>query len=140
MPQTAKVLMREVEAVPPDTTAAEAARRMKKSNIGSLFVGDPGKPAGIFTERDLARRVVAEGLDPEKTKVSAVMTRKLVTVESSEPLNKVFLCLARGNFRHLPISEKGRVVGIVSLSDLAKVLGEMAADEKYLSTFSDEVA
>jgi CBS domain-containing protein len=137
MSDTAKVLMRDVVSVPPETTVAEAAKLMKKSNIGSVFVGDKERPDGIFTERDLARKVVAEGLDPRTTTVADAMTRKLVTVESSEPLSSVFRCLAKGQFRHLPITEGGRVVGIVSLTDLAKVLGEMAEDEKYLSSFAD---
>lgn len=137
MSETAKVLMRDVVSVPPGTTVTEAAKLMKKSNIGSVFVGDKQRPDGIFTERDLARKVVAEGLDPHTTTVADAMTRKLVTVESSEPLSAVFRCLAKGQFRHLPITEGGRVVGIVSLTDLAKILGEMAEDEKYLSSFAD---
>jgi len=138
MKETAKVLMRDVVSVPPETSVADVARIMKKVNIGSVFVGDKAKPDGIFTERDLARKIVAEGLDPAATQVSVAMTRKLVTVESSEPLSAVFRCLAKGQFRHLPITEGGVVVGIVSLTDLAKVLGEMAEDEKYLQSFADE--
>ena len=71
--------------------------------------------------------------------VGAVMTRKLVTVEASQPLASVFQCLAKGQFRHLPITEGGKVVGIVSLTDLAKVLGELASDDKYLQSFADEI-
>lgn len=139
MADKAKVLMRDVMAVPAGTTAAEAARVMKKANIGSVFVGDKKKPDGIFTERDLARRVVAEGLDAKTTKVEEAMTRKLVTVDADEPLGHVFRCLAKGHFRHVPITSAGEVVGIVSLSDLAKILGEMAEDEKYLASFADEI-
>ncbi|MEK7859641.1 MAG: CBS domain-containing protein [Elusimicrobiota bacterium] len=139
MPETAKVLMRDVISVPPDTTVSKAAQIMKKANIGSVFVGEKTQPDGIFTERDLARKVVAEGLDPVTTTVGAVMTRKLVTVEASQPLASVFQCLAKGQFRHLPITEGGKVVGIVSLTDLAKVLGELASDEKYLQSFADEI-
>lgn len=138
MSDTAKVLMREVISVPPDMTVAEAARVMKKRNIGSVLVGDAASPDGIFTERDLVRKVVAEGLNPASTPVNTAMTKKLVTVDSSQPLSAVFSCLAKGQFRHLPITEDGKVVGIVSLTDLVRVLGEMAEDEKYLQAFSDQ--
>lgn len=135
MEQTASVLMKRVVYLPAATTVSEAARVMKKSNIGSVLIGDSGKPAGIFTERDIARRVVAAGLDPRKTSVGSVMTRKIVTVESREPLEKVFDCLARGEFRHLPITDGGRVVGIVSLTDLSRVLSELARDQSFLQSF-----
>ena len=140
MSETAKVLMRDVVSVPSETTVTEVARIMKKENIGSIFVGEKTRPDGIFTERDLARKIVAEGLDPAVTPVSAAMTRKLISVESSEPLSAVFRCLAKGQFRHLPITEGGLIVGIVSLTDLAKVLGEMADDEKYMRSFSEEMS
>lgn len=139
MSEKAAVLMRDVLAVPSGSSVAEAARFMKKHNIGSVLVGDKHTPDGIFTERDIARKVIAEGLDPAATKVSEVMTKKLTTVDASEPLSHVFRCLAKGHFRHLPITEAGRVVGIVSLTDLAKMLGEMAEDSKYLEGFADEI-
>lgn len=139
MPRKSESLLHKIVAVAPGTSVAEAARIMKKAKIGSLLIGTPDKPAGIFTERDLARRVVAEGLDPAATKVAAVMTRKLVTVDSSQSLPQLFVCLARGHFRHLPISEKGRIVGMISLTDMARMLGELAEDEKFLSSLPDEI-
>lgn len=139
MSTTAKKLMHDIICIPGDKTVAEACALMKRSNIGSVFVGDKDAPEGIFTERDVTRRVVAEGMDPRSTTVGSVMTKKLVTVESSAPLEKVFGCLAQGQFRHLPITERGKIVGIVSLTDLAKVFREMVADESFLEEFSDKV-
>ena len=138
MTHTAKLMMKEVVCVPATATASKAAEVMKKANVGSVFVGDAKKPLGIFTERDVVRRVVAEGLDPVTTPVSSVMTKKLVTVDASEPLERVFECLGKGEFRHLPITERGEVVGIVSLTDLCRVLQEMAKDEKFLATFAGD--
>lgn len=139
MAHTADILKKSVVSISPKDSVAAAARVMKEKNIGSILVGDPATPSGIFTERDIARRVVADGLDPRKTPVSAVMTKKFVTVESHESLERVFACLAKGQFRHLPITEGGKVVGIMSLSDLAKVLGEMYRDEKFLESFAGGV-
>lgn len=139
MGNTADILRRELISVEPGTTVAKAAQVMKKANTGSVFVGKGPKPVGIFTERDISRRVVAEGLDPKKTKVEQVMTKKLITVDATEPLSQVFECLSRGSFRHLPITENGDVVGIVSLSDLARVLKEMHKDEKFLAAFAEGI-
>src|SRR5438874_548869 len=105
MPYTAKLLIRDVASVKPGETVESVAKLMKKLNIGSVIVGDKAKPQGIFTERDIARRVVAEGLDPAQTPVSAAMTKKLITVDASEPLDKVFEVLSDGKFRHLPITD-----------------------------------
>ena len=139
MTQTAKALMKDVVCVSPKDTVSKAAKIMKKANIGSVFVGEMAEPMGIFTERDVTRRVIAEGLDPAKTKVDSVMTKKLVSVDSSEPLEKVFECLAKGQFRHLPVTEGGKVVGILSLTDLVKVLGELTREGKYLESLAGEL-
>jgi len=137
MPFTAKLLIRDVATVKPNATVQEVAKMMKKADIGSVIVGEKSKPLGIFTERDIARRVVAEGLDPADTLVSAAMTKKMVTVDASEPLDKVFEVLSDGRFRHLPITDRGEVVGIVSLTDLGKVLQQVYKEDKYIQYFAD---
>ena len=137
MPYTAKLLIRDVATVKPGETVESVAKLMKKMNIGSVIVGEKAKPQGIFTERDISRRVVAEGLDPSETPVSAAMTKKLVTIDASEPLDKVFELLSDGKFRHLPITDRGEVVGIVSLTDLGKVLQQVYREDKYIQYFAD---
>jgi CBS domain-containing protein len=137
---TARLLIHDVVTVKPTATAAEAARVLKESNIGAVIVSDGGaKPLGIFTERDLCRRVVADGLDPAKTAVAGVMTKDVLSVDASEPLDRVFEQLSDGRFRHLPITENGKVVGIVSLTDLAKVLRLVYKEDKYIQYFADVV-
>ncbi len=140
MANTAKVITKDVVCVPPGTSVRETAALMKKKNIGSVLVGRLPKPEGIFTERDVVRRVVAEGLNPKTTQVQAVMTRRMVTVDRDEPVRQVFECLAKGQFRHLPITERGNVVGIVSLTDMVRILREMYKDEKFLQAFADEAS
>ena len=137
---TAKLLICDVVCVPSSQTVAEAAKVMKKANIGAVIVGSMGKPEGIITERDILMRVVAEGLEPAKTRVAEVMTKQLITVDAGAPLDKVFERLAQGSFRHLPITDSGKVVGIVSLSDLSKVLKEVYREDRYLQYFADVIA
>ena len=140
MAYTAKLLICEVVCVGAGQTVSEAAKVMKKANIGAVIVGSMAKPEGILTERDILMRVVAETLDPASTPVSAVMTKELITVDAAAPLDKVFERLAQGRFRHLPITDGGKVVGIVSLSDLSKVLKEVYREDKYLQYFADVIA
>ena len=139
MAYTAKLLIRDVVCVGPDATVTEAARVMTSKNIGAAVVGTMARPEGILSERDVCRRVVTEGKDPAKTLVKDVMTKKPVTVDAAEPLDKVFERLSDGRFRHIPITDKGEVVGIVSLTDLARVLQEVYRDDKYLQYFADVI-
>ncbi|MFH1726416.1 MAG: CBS domain-containing protein [Elusimicrobiota bacterium] len=137
MAYTAELLVREVVTVAPSEPILEVARLMRRKHIGCVVVAEGGKIAGIFSERDLVNRVVAEAVDPQQIPVSRVMTAAPVTVESSEPLERVFAVLARRRFRHVPITKDGRPVGMVSLSDFVGVLGEVFSEERYVQYFAD---
>ena len=137
MAHTAKICIRTVVTAAKTDTVASAAKKMKQANVGCVIVTDGPNPVGIFTERDVVNRVVACDLDPAKTPLSQVMTSKPICVESGEPLDRVFSLLAEGRFRHVPITEGGQVVGIVSLSDVAKVLKPVFQEDKYTQYFVD---
>jgi CBS domain-containing protein len=98
----------------PDISVAEAARRMARKKVGALIVMHGDTIAGIFTERDIAFRVVARGLDPETTRVVDVMTPSPYTIESDEPFGVALIVMHDNGFRHLPVVEGGKLVGIVS--------------------------
>jgi signal-transduction protein with cAMP-binding, CBS, and nucleotidyltransferase domain len=110
---------REPVTVAPDAPVREVADRMDEECVGSVVVIDAsGAPLGIVTDRDLARRVVAAGRDPEHTRARDVMTDKLQVVERGEPLPR-FIELCRTHaIRRVPVVEKGRVVSVVSLDDM----------------------
>lgn len=137
MAHTAKLLICDVVTAGKDETVHSAAVKMRRSKTGSIVVIEGKTPVGIFSERDLLNRVVAEGLDPAKTPLAQVMTPNPEMVESNRTLDIVFSILADGRFRHIPITENGTLVGMVSLSDLAKVLREVYMDDKYLQYFVD---
>ena len=137
MAHTAKLLIRDVVTAVKNDTISSAAKMMKKANIGCVVVVDGKKPIGIFTERDMINRVVAEGVDPMKTTLAKVMTGNPIVVDSAEPLDRVFSLLAEGRFRHVPITDSGNLVGIVSLSDIAKVLKPVFQEDKYTQYFVD---
>ena len=118
-------------------TIAAAAKVMRSYRIGCVVIVAEGqKPVGIFSERDLLR-VVADGLDVATTRVKDVMTPDPVTVDAAEPLESVFGTLAKGRFRHLPITDNGRLIGIISLSDIAGVLREVFLKEQYAQYLVD---
>ena len=98
----------------PDATVREAARLMKKAKVGAILVVSAGRLAGIFTERDALFRVVAKDLDPRTTPLSAVMTPDPVTVTPEETFGYALLLMYENGFRHVPVVEKGRPVGMVS--------------------------
>jgi len=102
---------------PADTTVSAAARLMKQHNIGAIMVVENGKLAGIFTERDGLFRVLAEGLDGDATKLSAVMTANPQTISPDAGFTTALQMMHDGRYRHLPVVEGGRVMGVVSVRD-----------------------
>ncbi|MBI4051690.1 MAG: CBS domain-containing protein [Elusimicrobia bacterium] len=123
MVYTAKLVIRDIVTAKPNQLIYEVANAMKERNTGSVIVAEQGnKPVGIFTERDLCRKVVANGLDVLKIRASEVMTKNIISINAADPIERAFEALAAGRFRHVPVIEKQEVVGMVSLSDLAKLL------------------
>lgn len=99
-------------------TVLEVAKAMVSRNIGAVPVLHDGRLVGIFSERDLMSRVVAEGLDPRTLPVEQVMTKDPLTVTASESVENCMLIMRRHGFRHLPICDGQRVVAVVSLRDI----------------------
>lgn len=99
------------------TTVFEAARLMKQHNIGALLVLDSSRLIGIFTERDALFRVLAAGKDPAQTKLADVMTAQPLTIGPDEPFLDALRTMYEGKFRHLPVVEFGRPLGMVSVRD-----------------------
>ena len=94
-----------------------AARVMKQHNVGAILVLDGTRLIGIFTERDALFRVLAGGLDPSTTRLADVMTRQPQTIHPDEPFLRALRTMHEGNFRHLPVVEFGRPLGVVSVRD-----------------------
>ncbi len=107
-----------IVSVQHDQSVLEAARVMTERNIGAVPVLRDGALVGIFSERDLLRRVVAAGRSPGLTPVSEVMTANPRTVPPAESVDNCLFLMKEYNFRHLPVCENGQVKGLVSLRDL----------------------
>ena len=116
------VARQQLMAVRPDETVREAARKMVARNVAAVLVTDAdGRLLGIFTERDLLRRVVAEGRDPERTQVVKVMTAKPHVVSPDSTVIEAMRAMQERHVRHLPVTADGRAVGIVSIRDFLGV-------------------
>jgi CBS domain-containing protein len=110
----------EVCSVSPTVTVAEAVAEMNRHRIGSVVVLDGGRLAGIFTERDVLRRVVGAGVDPLKATVAEVMTADLVTVTPATTVDEAMEIFTEKRCRHLPVMENGRLVGVLSIGDVTR--------------------
>jgi len=102
---------------PADLSVREAARRMVATGVGSIMITVDGKLTGIFTERDALIRVLAAGLDPETTTLAQVMTAAPITASPEIPLGHALHMMYEGGFRHVPVVEDGRPVGMISARD-----------------------
>lgn len=117
-------------------TVLAAAQAMVQSRIGSLLiVDDQGNLEGIFTERDALFRVIAKGIDPAKTTLSEVMTTKLQTITADRPLDHALHLMYEGGFRHVPVVDGTKPVGVISARDALG--GEMTQFEAELHQRDD---
>ncbi len=121
--ETAEILIREamtrnVLTVSEDVPVTEAARLMKKNDIGSVVVARGGQPVGIVTERDITYRVVASDKRPGNVKVSEIMSKPLETIPPETTIVGASKIMAKHNLRRLPVTDGGKLIGIVTNKDI----------------------
>jgi len=105
-------------ALKSDTSVLDAARAIEHNNIGAVVVQDKGSVVGIVTDRDLAIRALGRGLDPHKTTVGEVMTAGVVSLAPTDTQASAIRLMQKRNIRRIPLIERGRFVGMVTLDDL----------------------
>ncbi len=113
----------------PSDNVRKVAQMMSEKNVGAIAVLDAGKLVGVFSERDVMSRVVARGLNPDKTPVKDVMTRSIVVAEPAEDVDSALQKMNAVGCRHLPVVERGNLLGMLSLRDLL-IVDDEAAHEK----------
>jgi CBS domain-containing protein len=108
--------------VTPDTSVFDALKVMAEKNIGALLVVEGGQLAGIFSERDYARKVILKGKSSKEMSVREVMTDKVDCVHPSETVRGCMALMTEKHHRHLPVLEEGKVVGMISIGDVVKAI------------------
>jgi len=114
----------EVHALPADASVYDAIQSMVRHNIGSVVVMEEGELAGIFTERDVLRRVAIPERPARLTPLREVMTAHLVCVEPDTTIDDCMALMTRERIRHLPVVREGRIAGVISIGDVVKHASE----------------
>ena len=116
-------------SVSPDTTVLDALKVMAEKEIGAVLVLDGDRLAGIFSERDYARKVVLQGKSSKDMPVCEIMTDKVVCVRPEQSIEECMGLMTDKRIRHLPVLEHKKVVGVISIGDVVK---EMLAEQEFV--------
>lgn len=127
-----------VHTVNHTTTVEDVAKKLDEKRIGALPVLKDGYLVGIISERDIATRLVAKGLDPKKTKASQIMTKNPTVAFPNYSLEECHQMMERGHFRHLPVFENNRLIGMISIRDILVALLHEKAN--LLAHFQDYIS
>jgi len=116
------IMVKNVITVNPNATVKNAAKLMNQHNIGCLIVVGKGKVVGIVTERDILRKIVEASKDPEKTKISEIMSTKLLVAAPNMDVVDAAKMMLQRKIKKLPIVTNKKLVGLVSLTDIARTV------------------
>lgn len=125
-----------VFSVAPTVTIAEAVDEMNRHRVGSVLVLDGGRLVGIFTERDVLRRVVGAGVDPKRGRVADVMTAGVISITRDASIDQTMTLFTEKRCRHLPVVEEGRLIGTISIGDITRwVADQHRAEAEHLKNY-----
>jgi len=127
------VMVDEVITVGANATVQKAVRLMNKHEIGCLVVVINGKPVGIITERDMLKRVLAKSLDPEKIKVSDIMSAPLIVGKPEMEIENALKLMFKTKIKKLPVVHRRKLIGLVTLTDITRFQPHMIRILKRLS-------
>jgi len=114
------VMSGNVKTVRPKSTILEVVRKMNKFDVGSVVVVEGDRPVGIITERDILRRVLEVTLAPEALKAKEIMSSPLVTISDNATVEEAARVMAERNIKKLPVVQDGRLIGIVTTTDIVR--------------------
>jgi CBS domain-containing protein len=118
-----------VHAVNSTITVFDAVAEMNKNKIGCVVIIDSGRIVGIFTERDVLRRIVGDGLDPKTTRVADAMTRDVITIPPDTTVEQTMILFAEKRCRHIPVVDAGRLTGLISIGDISRWVADASRAE-----------
>lgn len=109
-----------IETAGSDTPVHQIAAMLAEKKIGAIVILDGEKLAGIFSERDIVRAIASDGIDALQKNAATYMTANVITCSRHETINNVMQKMTTGRFRHIPIVEDDKLVGIISIGDVVK--------------------
>ncbi len=118
-----------VWSVKPEDTVFEALELMAEKNIGAVLILEGGELVGIFSERDYARKVILKGKSSHDTKVQEIMTPEVVGLRVDQTVDHCMALMTEHHFRHLPIFDGEKLIGIISIGDVVK---SIIADQEFM--------
>jgi len=122
LPKVKEIMVSPVVTVDAETSIYEAAKTMGDKKIGSVVVTRDSKPVGIFTERDLLTKVIANGLDMKQTRVPIAMSSPLITVDEETSVKDAIILMAGRKIMRLPVVRKDKLVGMVTGTEIFNFL------------------
>ena len=125
-----------MHAVASTITIDEAVAEMNRKRIGCIVVIDEGQLAGIFTERDVLRRVVGASLDPKVVRMSEVMTKNVHTIPPDATIERTMVLFAEMRCRHIPVVDRGQLKGLISIGDISRWMADSSrAEADHLKSY-----
>lgn len=119
----------DVWSIHPDASVFDALNLMADKNIGALLVIENDKLAGMFSERDYARKVILQGKTSRETRVREIMSSRVFHVEYNQSIEDCMALMTEKHIRHLPVLEEGAIVGVISIGDVVK---EIIAEQEFV--------
>jgi CBS domain-containing protein len=127
---------RNVFSISSTATVSDAVAEMNRHRVGSILVIDNGRLVGIFTERDVLRRVVGAGVDPKTSRVADVMTANVITISPEATIDETMRIFTEKRCRHLPVLDEGRLAGTISIGDITRwVADSNRAEAEHLKNY-----
>jgi len=118
MTPLALLMHRDLQEISPKATVRDAAKQMRDKRIGSLLVSEGMERIGIVSETDFVRKALAEGLNPDTTPVEKIMSQPVIGIDIDKTAKEANDLMATKGVRHLAVTDKGKIVGIISVRDL----------------------
>jgi len=134
MPRVRDLMTVDVPLTTLNTPVSDAARLMRGTDRDSLIVFDLGRATGIVTERDIIRKITAEGRDPMRVHVGEIVSSPLITIHPDKSAREAAALMLEKKIRHLPVVKENRLLGMITLQDFAKHMSKKGVKDEILES------
>ena len=138
MPRVRDLMTVDVPLTTLNTPVSDAARLMRAADRDSLIVFDLGRAIGIVTERDIIRKITAEGLDAMRVHVAEIVSSPLVTIHPDRPARDAAKLMVEKKIRHLPVVKEDRLLGLITLQDFARYMCKKGAKDENIESMDGD--